>query len=109
MRRRISLSRSPQSFGAREREAFVVSQAQQAGRIHELELELEKAKRELVAARLLISIQRVKEDPRIHTTTSMDEEMGEYVYSILYDREVEVLTYEDAKLAWDLKRSSRGA
>lgn len=102
MPKRVTLSRKP--FEQREREAFIVSQARLQGRVHELELELRKVKRELSASRLLIAIQRVREDPRISTTTSMDEEMTEYILQILNDREVEIVTYQNARLDWEIKR-----
>lgn len=99
MTRRFSLSRSP--FNEREREALKESIRNLELQLHNERNEKRKLTREVTAARLLIAIQRVRQDSRITTTASLEEEMTAYVVKIIQDREVEVLPYPTAQECWE--------
>lgn len=76
--------------------------------LHNERMEVIKARRELVAARLLIAIHRVRDDPRISTSVSRDEEMNDITLKILTERQVELPTYQDARQEWLAKTQQGG-
>lgn len=98
MTRKASVKRN---FNAIEREALLESIRHLERQVYEKDLALTQLRREVVALRLMVSIHRVQDDPRIHTSTSRDEEMGDLIFQILEGREVEMMDYEAAKEAYE--------
>lgn len=96
----VSLKLGRRTFDMREREALKECIRQLELTHYNVKMELKKANRELAAARLLVAVQKVRDDSRVQTSTSLDQEMTDFVISIVTDREVEILSYEEARMRW---------
>lgn len=98
MTRRASVKKN---FTSRERLALSESIHNLERQLFNKDLLLSQLRREVVALRLMVSIHRVRDDPRISTSTSRDEEMADYLFKILEGREVEMMDYETAREAYE--------